>query len=64
MENEITLQFRSLDDLWAFRIAALISYIEMDKENCILICKCSHEYLQLAVKKYGASVIVAASSSE
>lgn len=56
--ESIILQFRSIDELWAFRIEALIYFIDMDKENYVLTCKCSSAHIELAVKKYKASVVV------
>ena len=58
MGNEITLQFKSLNDLWAFRIEALIDFIEMDNENYTLTCRCPQADIELAVKKFKASVVV------
>lgn len=52
------IQFPSLDDLWSFRIEALIDYIEMDKEKCTLTCRCTQKDLELAIGKYRAGVLV------
>jgi hypothetical protein len=64
MERPITLQFRSLDDLWAFRIAALITVVEMDQVHITLTCTCSKAAMDLAVSQYKASVILAAKVCE
>lgn len=58
IENQITLQFKSLDDLWAFRIGELIHFIEMDHNECILTCRCSVQQIEMAVKKYKATVVL------
>ena len=58
MEPAVTLQFQSLDDLWAFRIDALIYFIEMNQAQITLTCKCSQQHLQLAVSKYKAEVLI------
>ena len=58
MENGIMIKFRSLDELWSFRIETLIDFIEMDRESCTLTCRCFQRQLQVAVKKYGARVVV------
>lgn len=64
MENEITLQFKTMDDLWAFRIEALINFTGMNKEKCLLGCKCSAQNMQLAIEKYKAIVVVGAVKME
>jgi len=56
--EEITLQFRSLDDLWAFRIDALISFIGMNADKLLLTCRCSKASMQLALSKYKAIVFI------
>lgn len=58
MGPAITFQFQSLDDLWAFRIEALIYFIDMDKNENTLTCKCSPEHIRLAVSKYKAVILL------
>lgn len=58
MTAEVTLQFRSPDELWAFRIEALIDFIRMNKDMNLLTCQCSPQQVQLAVAKYRASVVL------
>ena len=58
MKKIITLQFKSTDLLWNFRIAALIDFVEMDAAKCRLTCECSVQELELAVKTYKAIIVV------
>jgi len=58
MKKMITLQFKSPELLWNFRIAALIDFLEMDAAKCLLTCDCSAQQLELAVKTYKAIVVV------
>ena len=58
MEKEITFQFKTSGDFWAFRVEALIHYISSDTSKLVLTCKCSDEHIELATKKYEAIIIV------
>lgn len=58
MTAEVTLQFRSPDELWAFRIETLIDFIKMNKDLNLLTCQCTPRQVQLAVIKYRASVVL------
>jgi hypothetical protein len=58
MTSEFTLQFPSMDDLWAFRIEAMIGFIDLDKERNLLICRGTTKQIELAISKYGASVVI------
>jgi hypothetical protein len=58
MTEEATLQFISMDDLWAFRIETMVDPVDMDKDRNILVCKCSSYHLKLAISKYKAAVLV------
>lgn len=64
MTVNVTLQFTSMDDLWAFRIEALIGYVNMDKDRNILTCRCTAQHVQLAISKYKASIVVRQSTNE
>ena len=64
MGPSITLQFQSIDDLWAFRIEALVYFIAIDPTSATLTCKWSQQYLQLAVSKYKAHVLLELATGE
>jgi hypothetical protein len=64
MGPSITLQFQSLDDLWAFRIEALVYFIAIDPASVTLTCKCNRQHLQLAVSKYKAHILLELTTGE
>jgi hypothetical protein len=56
--TEVMLQFRSADDLWAFRIEAMVVFVDMDRDRNLLICRCLQQHVRLAISKYQATAMV------
>jgi hypothetical protein len=57
MKEQITLKFPSLLNLWAFKSAVNSICFELNPGNLTLICDCSKEHTELAIKKYNAIVV-------
>jgi len=55
--KKITLQFSSIDDLWAFVLASKLEFIEINIRKKILICQCSEADVALALRQYNAMKI-------
>jgi hypothetical protein len=55
---EVVFQFSCADDLWAFRIEALVDFVSMDKDKNVLVCMCLSQHVELAKSKYKAVVLV------
>lgn len=60
----VMLQFPSLDELWAFRIEAMVVFVDMDKSRNLLICRCLQQHVRLAKSKYHATVMVNENADE
>lgn len=55
---EVVFQFSSADDLWAFRIEALVDFVGMNKDTKLLVCRCLPQHMELAISKYKAVALV------
>ncbi len=55
--SKATIQFKSVADLWAYRISATNGSYQMNLAKCLITCLCTKEQIQLAVDKYNGKVV-------
>jgi hypothetical protein len=55
--TQVTIQFSSLTNLWAFRTAISVNVFEMNMSEISITCECSKEHIALAVEKYKGRVL-------
>jgi hypothetical protein len=54
--NKITLIFPSLNQLWQFVREAKINYTEFNAVDFSLVCNCNQADVELAKRKFGATM--------
>ena len=57
MKEHVMLQFLSLDDLWAFKFEVDANFFEMNPRLRTIVCDCTKEEIDLAIKKFNAIVV-------
>lgn len=55
-KEKIMIQFNSLHQLWLFAQEIKVNNIEIRTKDCLLICDCSKEDLQLLEKYNGRRI--------
>jgi hypothetical protein len=55
--TRVTIQFTSLTNLWAFRMAINVNIFEMNMSELTITCKCSEEHIRLALDEYKGRLI-------
>ena len=57
MKQTVTLRFQSIQNLWQFRLEINAAILEINVFKKTLSCECTREHIDLAVAKYGASIL-------
>ena len=57
MKEQIMLQFPSMDSLWRFRFEVNANFFQMNPSKRTIICNCTKEHIELAIKKYNAKIV-------
>lgn len=55
--KQTKLKFHSLMELWAFKMLINLSNVEINVADCILICACSDEQIQIAIESFRAEIV-------
>ena len=58
------LKFHSVMELWAFKTLINVANVEINVANCTLVCVCSEEQLQMAIKSFRAEEVQQMSISD
>lgn len=56
MMEKVTLQFKTIDDLWHFKKEIRSQELEINERELSIYCECEEDEIQLAVTKYGATL--------
>lgn len=55
--KQTKLRFHSVMELWAFKTLINAANVEINIEGCTLVCVCSDEQVQIAIKSFSAEVV-------
>ena len=56
-KTRVSIQFTSLTNLWAFRMAIDVNVFEMNVSKIMITCECSKEQIELAKSEYKGRVV-------
>jgi hypothetical protein len=56
-KTRASIQFTSLTNLWAFRMAIAVNVFEMNLSKIMITCECSNEDIELAINQYKGKLV-------
>jgi hypothetical protein len=56
-KTRVSIQFTSLGNLWAFRMAIEANVFEMNMSKIMITCECSKEQIALAISEYKGKLV-------